>query len=56
MYPYSCFHIDIDECVLNTDNCHANATCTNTPGSFTCQCKAGFNGNGVSCTGMCKVF
>jgi cysteine-rich repeat protein len=40
---------DIDECTLNTDNCDANATCTNTPGSFTCACNMGFSGNGVTC-------
>ena len=44
--------IDINECAVNTDNCHVNATCTDTAGSFTCQCKTGFTGNGVSCVGM----
>ncbi|MBK8252007.1 MAG: DUF4215 domain-containing protein [Polyangiaceae bacterium] len=47
---------DNDECTLNTDNCDANATCTNTPGSFTCACNVGFTGNGVTCTNLasCK--
>ena len=43
---------DEDECALNTDNCHADATCTNTVIGFTCDCNAGYTGDGVtSCTG-----
>ena len=44
-------HIDIDECVEETDNCDDNAICTNTDGSFTCECESGFSGNGVQCVG-----
>jgi hypothetical protein len=40
---------DVDECANGTDNCHANATCTNTPGSFLCTCLAGYAGDGVTC-------
>ncbi|MBI1825237.1 MAG: right-handed parallel beta-helix repeat-containing protein, partial [Planctomycetes bacterium] len=40
---------DIDECANGTDNCDANATCTNTPGSFACACNDGYLGDGLSC-------
>lgn len=41
---------DIDECTL-TDRCDQNATCTNTPGTFTCTCNAaqGWSGDGLTC-------
>ena len=42
---------DIEECAVGTDNCAATATCTNTLGSFTCACNAGYSGDGVTCTG-----
>ncbi|XP_078691948.1 uncharacterized protein LOC144922178 [Branchiostoma floridae x Branchiostoma belcheri] len=41
--------VDIDECADSTDNCHADATCTNTDGSFTCTCNNGYAGDGVTC-------
>ena len=42
--------IDVDECSDNTDNCNINAICSNNHGSFNCQCKAGFSGDGISCS------
>ena len=44
---------DIDECTVELDNCDMNAVCTNTIGDFTCECMAGFTGDGVSCIGKC---
>lgn len=41
---------DIDECAMGTDNCDTNATCTNEPGSFSCSCDFGYEGDGVTCS------
>jgi len=43
-------HADINECENGDDNCHENANCTNTEGSFTCSCNPGYAGDGVICT------
>ena len=44
--------LDINECSnVDDNNCHENAICTNTNGSFTCQCENGYTGNGTTCTG-----
>ena len=41
---------DVDEC--SSDNeCHVNAQCTNTDGSYTCGCLDGYAGDGKICTG-----
>jgi len=42
---------DINECSTNNGGCSSNAVCTNTVGSFSCTCKTGYNGNGVTCNG-----
>ena len=44
---------DDDECANQGggNNCHADAFCTNTVGSFTCECNTGYSGNGVTCEG-----
>ncbi|XP_035691365.1 signal peptide, CUB and EGF-like domain-containing protein 3 [Branchiostoma floridae] len=40
---------NIDECSTDTDNCHEDASCTDTDGSFTCTCNDGHTGNGLHC-------
>ena len=42
--------IDTNECVnSNSNSCNLSATCSNTIGSFTCVCNAGFSGDGKTC-------
>ena len=45
-------HTDINECTEGTDNCQQ--TCTNTDGSFTCDCDTGFRlaTDGHNCNGQ----
>ena len=45
------FITDVDECQLGVDICDENATCTNTNGSYKCECKSGFMGDGTICNG-----
>ena len=40
---------DINECELGVDQCTTNATCSNTEGSYECNCNTGFTGDGISC-------
>ena len=42
---------ELNECSARVHSCHSNATCENTHGSYSCACKAGFNGNGTHCQG-----
>ena len=44
--------IDIDECEVGTHNCDENANCADTPGSYTCICITGYEGDGFNCTSM----
>lgn len=49
------FISDDDECKLGTDKCHDDAECTNTVGSYTCQCLEGFTGDGKTCIGSERI-
>uniref|UniRef100_A0A8D2DAH7 Signal peptide, CUB and EGF-like domain-containing protein 2 n=1 Tax=Sciurus vulgaris TaxID=55149 RepID=A0A8D2DAH7_SCIVU len=40
---------DVDECVQGLDDCHADALCQNTPTSYKCTCKPGYQGQGRQC-------
>ncbi|KAJ8956844.1 hypothetical protein NQ318_014258 [Aromia moschata] len=45
---------DVDECGLGLHDCHPQAICTNTDGSYSCQCKKGYIGDGrTSCVRTC---
>lgn len=46
------FTSDINECLIGTHNCHDVAECSNTNGSFYCNCTPGFIGNGTYCQGI----
>ncbi|CAH3196086.1 unnamed protein product [Porites evermanni] len=43
--------LDIDECTSQTHDCSPNSECTNMQGSFQCECKSGFTGDGKTCDG-----
>ncbi|XP_020614084.1 protein kinase C-binding protein NELL2-like [Orbicella faveolata] len=47
--------LDIEECLIGGHNCSQNAICANVPGSFLCNCKPGYTGDGVDCTGMSEL-
>ena len=49
------YYTDENECLTRSHNCHDNATCANTPGSFDCVCSSGYSGDGIDCTGMLVI-
>lgn len=53
--------VDIDECDQGQHDCDTNANCINKPGTYDCDCKIGFTGNGTHCLGklcpeQCHLF
>ena len=50
------FYADSNECHEDRHNCHTDANCTNTKGSFFCTCDTGYSGDGVTCEGKQKLF
>ena len=44
--------LDIDECSTQSSPCNENADCTNNEGSYSCSCKRGFSGDGITCVGQ----
>ena len=46
---------DIDECASVPSACDVNAACSNSEGSYSCECKRGFTGNGTICEGSLSV-
>ena len=59
-FPSFVFFTDIDECFPGqisakylhlAHDCHADANCTNTKGSFYCTCHTGYSGDGNTCVG-----
>ena len=53
---YYVLFIDVDECSASISVCDVNASCQNTRGSYVCSCKAGFTGDGKTCTGKRSVW
>ena len=47
---YFLYLLDVNECDIDIDSCHMNATCINTVGSYDCKCDRGFSGDGLNCS------
>ena len=50
MFCYVLF-ADINECSLLNITCGFGSVCVNTDGSYKCECKTGYTGDGKSCSG-----
>ena len=40
---------------MNPPPCDDNANCDNNEGSYECECKTGFTGDGFHCTGIHNI-
>ena len=56
MCIHSLLFIDINECDAKTHQCHKDAYCNNTKGSYNCTCNVGYDGNGTYCEGNVIYF
>ena len=45
-FNITCIVLDVNEC--SSSPCDANARCSNTVGSFECECNVGYTGDGMS--------
>ena len=54
-HMFSQINLDVDECSANSHSCDINAVCSNTLGSYACACKAGYSGDGKTCTGELSI-
>lgn len=45
----ACTETDVNECKQGSAQCAEKASCINTYGSYRCNCKAGFTGDGFTC-------
>ncbi|KAF3980671.1 MAG: hypothetical protein HFP76_00915 [Methylococcales symbiont of Iophon sp. n. MRB-2018] len=41
----------MDECSGVVGDCHDDADCMDTDGSFECTCRPGYSGDGFNCSG-----
>ena len=48
--------LDGMECQDGVHNCHEQATCNETEGSYSCTCKTGWTGDGFDCQGSQIIF
>lgn len=51
------YALQVDECALDSDDCGANAACTDLPDGFSCACNDGYTGDGATCADIdeCSV-